>query len=333
MLGRPLATHPTAWAASDARVTLNATLDASVVPCSTGGVRADAAHLVVLDSFLPPSDCAALLARLAGDEAAAQPPDDRWERATSDGPAAALSWGLRDGGVSQLLAHPPAEMVELQSRLVKVYGREFELRHFGGQEGSGDASFVALPLVANAAVESDSFAWHVDADPGCTEGGYVNRERGRALLVTALLYLNSSWTADMDAETLFADPPTGTGIFVRPQCGRFVLMDADISHRLSPPSAGAGRPRYSLAWKLALIPRSSSQRCSIALPEWGRPSAFGSAARLEAVGRDLLKRSADEEPPTQPSPKRAAGGPPAQLKRAREGGEEGRERPGKMDVP
>ena len=85
MLGRPLATHPTAWVASDARVTLNVTLDAAVVPCSKGGVRADAAHLVCLDSFLPTSLCQELLERLVGDagEAAAEPPADMWERATS----------------------------------------------------------------------------------------------------------------------------------------------------------------------------------------------------------------------------------------------------------
>ena len=141
----------------------------------------------------------------------------------------------------------------------------------------------------------------------------------------------------MAAETLFADPPTGTGVFVRPACGRLVLMDSDISHRLSPPSSTARRPRYSIAWKLAFVPRSSAQRCSIALPEWGRPSAFGSAARLESVGRDLLKRGAGEQPPTEPAPNRTAGAPVAHLKRTREeDGEDGEEapepRPGQMEV-
>lgn len=91
--------------------------------------------------------------------------------------------------------------------------------------------------------------------------------------------------------SLFLDPATGSGVIVRPQPGRCVLMDADLLHRLSPPSRMAGKPRYSLVWKLALVPkvaaraRSSNaappgeqQQCSIARPEWGRPLPFGSAA-------------------------------------------------------
>ena len=35
---------------------------------------------------------------------------------------------------------------------------------------------------------------------------------------------------------LFLDPKTGTGVFVRPRPGRLVLMDQDVSHRVSAPS-------------------------------------------------------------------------------------------------
>ena len=44
---------------------------------------------------------------------------------------------------------------------------------------------------------------------------------------------------------------TDVGVVVRPKRGRAVLMDQDVLHRVSAPSASAeGRPRYSLVWKL-----------------------------------------------------------------------------------
>ncbi len=44
---------------------------------------------------------------------------------------------------------------------------------------------------------------------------------------------------------------TDVGVMVRPKRGRAVLMDQDVLHRVSAPSASAeGRPRYSLVWKL-----------------------------------------------------------------------------------
>ncbi len=44
---------------------------------------------------------------------------------------------------------------------------------------------------------------------------------------------------------------TDLGLVVRPKRYRAVLMDQDVLHRVSAPSAAAGgRPRYSLVWKL-----------------------------------------------------------------------------------
>ena len=81
---------------------------------------------------------------------------------------------------------------------------------------------------------------------------------------------------------------------------RAVLMDQDVLHRLSAPSAAAGgRPRYSLVWKLALTPRpgvpAAQTACCIARPEWGRPTAFGSAAKLEEVVRQMARKRKAEE--------------------------------------
>ena len=188
----------------------------------------------------------------------------------------------------------------MQSRVAKLYP-EFIVCHLPGDamEPSGVVQGAAVaPLVGNAAVHGDAFGWHRDAQPAELPGEapwaerhglYYNRQAGKPLLVSLIIYLNESWPEPWDAETLFLDPATGTGVFVRPQPGRAVLMDQDLVHRLSQPSRQAGRPRYSLVWKLALMPRPATGRVrlgeaaeaqlgSIARPEWGRPMPFGSAA-------------------------------------------------------
>ena len=112
--------------------------------------------------------------------------------------------------------------------------------------------------VGNAAVNGEDFSWHLDMDPSSVDptspwaerfGLYVNRERNKPLFVSALVYLNPNvWPASYDAETMFLDPGTGTGVFVRPQPGRLVLMDQDVVHRVSAPSKAAGVPRYCLLY-------------------------------------------------------------------------------------
>ena len=119
-------------------------------------------------------------------------------------------------------------------------------------------------FVANAAVHGDGFRWHVDADPSCfpgdcpwtaVHGDYFNGEPGKPLFVSALVYLNDKWPSSWDAETLFLDKTSGVGVLVRPRPGRLILMDQDVTHRVSPPSSGARRPRYSLVWKLVFFPK------------------------------------------------------------------------------
>jgi probable phosphoglycerate mutase len=69
-------------------------------------------------------------------------------------------------------------------------------------------------------------------------------------------------------------------------------MDQDVTHRLSAPSSLAGNtPRYSLVWKLVFLPKQPGAQCSISRPEWGEPDAFGSAAKAQAVVRQLAKTS------------------------------------------
>ena len=58
----------------------------------------------------------------------------------------------------------------------------------------------------------------------------------------------------------------GVGLVVRPKRGRAVLMDQDVLHRVSAPSAAAGgRPRYSLVWKLVLPPSKSAIACFLSV--------------------------------------------------------------------
>ncbi len=145
-------------------------------------------------------------------------------------------------------------------------------------------------FVANAAVAGDCFQWHIDADPSTfwpgpwvsRFGHYFNGEPQRPLLVTMLLYLDRAWPRDHDAETLFLDTSSDTGVLVRPKAYRAVLMDQDVVHRLSVPSRAAGRPRYSLVWKLVFWARDGDA-CRLARPAWGEPVHFGSAARMRAL--------------------------------------------------
>ena len=55
-------------------------------------------------------------------------------------------------------------------------------------------------------------------------GEYVNGEPNKPLFVSALVYLNDTWPDRWDAETLFMDGASSTGVFVRPRPGRLVLM-------------------------------------------------------------------------------------------------------------
>ena len=314
-LTQPVVARETDWEPSTVRVAMNLTIDGGAVDDTRGGERFDSGSIVVLDGLVGEAERSALLDAITApgwDHSSGAPPEKgkvkggkdgrKWERETRDTTAegAPASWGLTEEGLAMLQGPdaPPA-VLEVQSRLAKLYP-EFTVCHLNGAslEADGEvAGACVAPLVANAAVAGDSFGWHRDAQPAELSpaapwaernGLYYNREPGKPLLVSLIVYLNDAWPSDYDAETLFLDPATGTGVIVRPQPGRCVLMDADLLHRLSPPSRSAGKPRYSLVWKLALVPKPALRArstdtpapppCSIARPEWGRPLPFGSAA-------------------------------------------------------
>lgn len=70
---------------------------------------------------------------------------------------------------------------------------------------------VFVGLVRGAWVTRACFRMH----PVC-------REPRRPRFVTVLLYLNESWPDELHAETLFLDPASQAGVFVRPAPGRCV---------------------------------------------------------------------------------------------------------------
>lgn len=49
----------------------------------------------------------------------------------------------------------------------------------------------------------------------------------------------------------------------------------DVPHRINSASAATDALRFSLVWKLVLLPKSEA--ASLSRPEWGPPLRFGSA--------------------------------------------------------
>mmetsp|Transcript_2194 Transcript_2194/g.6499 ORF Transcript_2194/g.6499 Transcript_2194/m.6499 type:complete len:428 (-) Transcript_2194:172-1455(-) len=345
---RAVATHPTAWQPSSARLVLNVVMDAAIVEAPPPvGARVSYSHVVVLDDFIGEDERVELLEAVTapGWDHTAGPPTGKWERSTCDGAGLPPTWGLKADVLESLMTSDLRAVLEVQSRLCLLYP-EYDIVHLpssviqqrsqvaatqassrmlpGASEATPssfscpsktiatgrEAAFDCCPILANAAVAGDAFQWHVDADPAAlppshwtaTFGDYCNGDPGKPLLVSLVLYLDADWPRSFDAETLFIDTADDVGVIVRPKRLRAVLMDQDVLHRLSAPSKGAGRPRYSLVWKLAFLQRNRENKaaCSIARPEWGRPTPIGSAARFEQLKRQLVpvrgQRPAAKEP-------------------------------------
>jgi probable phosphoglycerate mutase len=246
--------------------------------------------VVVLDGLCDEETRAELLSLMTGGApAAAAPPNALWERTTCDGAGLPCSWGMQPDLLAQLEQAPPPAVVEVQSRLSRLYP-EYEIVHMPSVDGGGGGGgrFRCTSFVANAAVYGNAFQWHVDADPSACPGPawlapeYANGEAGRPLLVSLLVYVDEHWRRDWDAETLFLEQGSGVGLLVQPRPGRAVLMHQDALHRVSTPSLTARRPRYSLVWKLLFVPRpgggggiGAAGGESICRPEWGEPTRVG----------------------------------------------------------
>jgi hypothetical protein len=223
------------------------------------------------------------------------PPADKWERKTADGPGLQPTMGLKDEWLDTLPAQ--VDIQAIRHQLEALYP-EYDILSQPPNSEFLPANYPLQPehtcaeFVANAALHDDNFRWHMDADPaGFPEtsrwvqlhGSYPNRTPGKPLFVTLLLYLDYFWPRSFDAETLFLDDDTETGIFVRPKKYRAVLMDMDVWHRLSAPSRKAQRPRYSLVRKLLFCPplltaKGTSVPMTLSQPRFGPPVKVGSAS-------------------------------------------------------
>ncbi|KAJ1468226.1 hypothetical protein T484DRAFT_1661647, partial [Baffinella frigidus] len=254
-LCEPLATHASEWDPSDPalKLALHLELDGAHVfsrlPSGAPAQRWDAGRVVVLDGFLDDALRQALLAQIT-----ALP----WDRVLGDLPEQERSMGLTAEGLEALCGgEPSAAVLEVQTRLALLFPHNTVARMSDMVLGD-----EVPPIVCNAPEAGESFEWHIDADPGDVppspwrdrHGMYYNREPGKPRLVSALVYLDDEWPLEWGGETLFLDPGSATGALVRPAPGRLILMDQDVTHRVSAPSPAAGRPRYSMVWKLAVHP-------------------------------------------------------------------------------
>lgn len=307
---RRLAVHPTEWSAGGIKISMNLRVDGCIVPSQVPErARVSFSHIVVMDDFLDEAVVKELRDFLTmGHEN--ELPESMWQRQTADMKGAAATWGVVPAVLESLAQGNPPAVVEVQSRLAKIYP-EYEIVHMPSQSiqqqlPSAAESVDCSAFLANAAVEGDTFRFHVDADPTSFPpsqwthvfGDYFNGEPGKPLLVSMILYLNDEWDRDWAADTLFLDSETDTGVMVRPKPGRVVLMDQDVLHRISAPSVLAGgRPRLSLVWKLAFIRKEKNaekqvEPC-IARPEWGQPVSFGSAARVYSMMQQIKVEAQD----------------------------------------
>jgi len=295
------------WDPKTCTCTLNLELDGAMVYTrgltqKEEGVRWDTGRIVVIDDFFGEDERKGIMNLLAPEDWDHKkgPPTDKWERVLSDKPGLTQSMGLSGHALEELCESKDRALLEIQTRLSRLYPEYIISRMpaalFGGE---------VAPIVANAPMSGESFSWHKDADPATVPpspwrdrfGSYYNREPCKPLMATALLYLDEAWPNEWDAETLFLDDRTGTGVFVRPRAGRLVMMDQDVTHRVSAPSPLADRPRYSFVFKLCMHAKDSTASPTIARPEWGDAVRLGSAT-------EKYRKEAEEH---HASPSHAAG--------------------------
>lgn len=283
-----------------AQLVMNLVTDQGEVPTITGELRMDSSHVVVIDGLCSEEERGEILSWLTSPNHnhLGPPPEDKWAVACVDRDGDEAVWGLNKHVLEALKASPPRALMAIQSRLQLLYP-EWTICYMPAHAmapGDSDPEEGGLSaFVGNAVMPGDPCHWHLDADPfdlapDCPwvqhYGYYRNREPGKPLFVSMLIYLNEEWPEDYDAETLVLDPASQTGVFVRPKPGRVLLMDQDLPHRISAPSAAAARPRYSLVWKLIFVPDRGRAPCNLGLsrPEWGPATRFGSSADVKALG-------------------------------------------------
>lgn len=117
-----ISTHESDWDPESLRVTLNARLDARLVPHGSA-MRLDYGHVVVLDDFIGEPERQSLIDTLTqpGWDHSQGPPSSSWERETADGQGLPKTWGLKDSVLQELAKGELPAMQEVHTRLVKLY--------------------------------------------------------------------------------------------------------------------------------------------------------------------------------------------------------------------
>lgn len=125
-------THSSDWSPDTAQVTLNARIDARLVPraAPNQGLRLSYGHIVVLDNFIGELERCELLSFLTQWEwdHSSGPPADKWERETADGAGLPKTWGLRQSVLNELATCELPAMKEVHTRLTKLYP-EYHIAH------------------------------------------------------------------------------------------------------------------------------------------------------------------------------------------------------------
>ena len=165
----PVKTHDSKWDPDTAQVTLNARLDARLVPQGSA-MRLDYSHVVVLDNFFGEPERQALLNLLTapGWDHSEGPPTDKWERETADGAGLPKTWGLKDSVLCQLATSQLPAMQEVHTRLAKLYPN-YKIAHMPSDmiqhshEGVSADDPSSLRTETAATQVSDSRQSHADA--------------------------------------------------------------------------------------------------------------------------------------------------------------------------
>ena len=119
---KEISTHESDWDPALLQVTLNARLDARLVPHGSA-MRLDYGHVVVLDNFIGEPERQSLIDTLTQPswDHSQGPPSSSWERETADGQGLSKTWGLKDSVLQELAKGALPAMQEVQTRLAKLY--------------------------------------------------------------------------------------------------------------------------------------------------------------------------------------------------------------------
>lgn len=254
----------------------------------------DTSSVVVFDGMVSDDLRSRLLQVVNGedndnwDDVANGPNPNRWIRGGLDdlpGQESDRSLGLSEDAIEELCFEHHDAIQEFETILTSLLSDFIVSRLPEAVFGS-----CVSPLTANAPTWEDctTFQYHIDGDPNQTPpspwtdvfGRYPNRAHGKPRFMSCLVYLNNEWNEEWGAPTQFLDVATDTPVDIIPQPGRIVLMDQDITHKVTAPNQAAGkRPRYSLVWKLILHPKEIHQDMKhlSGMNSWPEPDLVGSA--------------------------------------------------------